>query len=610
MTDFKAKGAADFKAASKDHVTFHDAGNNGRLYREGWHAARRAAEDDDRLAGFEHAGQTPVEPPAAGTPETPAPRAEDVTAGERADPEPDLFSLAAAEPPPANRPKQQTDPECLSLSNGRAGDFCDACGKDKPGHTGRNVDCAPAVGLWICDDCAAEADEAKRAAELAAINAKPEEVAAAVNAEAATLPPTFPGDPLSAHRDGVAASQLAELPSLPEPPGQTTLLPGLKDPEQLNLLDVDPDWKKHWAGMPEFRQDDLKPWASLPIHFKSRADRDAFSKLIGQTITDDTRSLWYPKAEIARYVDKRWKTSEPVLPRFPVYVISKGRWEKRLTADSLDKIGVPYRLVIEPQEVENYVGAGVDRSKILVLPFSNLGMGSIPARNWVWQHAVDSGAERHWILDDNIDGFFRLHNNLKVPVATGATFKACEDYTERYENVALSGMQYFMFASRKAVIPPITLNTRIYSCILINHRLTARNIVAGGERDSNQLAERWRGRYNEDTDLSIRALKAGWCTILFNAFLAYKITTMSMGGGNTDSLYKIVEGGKDGRLLMAESLRDQHPELVKIVHKWGRWQHHVHFRIFRGNELRPRPGVSIDAGANNYGMELEHLEGV
>jgi len=321
----------------------------------------------------------------------------------------------------------------------------------------------------------------------------------------------------------------------------------------------------------------------------------AFSKLIDQTITDDTVSLWYPKAVIGRYVDKRFATQEVVLPKYPVYVISKGRWETKLTADSLEEMKIPYFFVVEPQEAQAYRDAMVSNKyrfgTLLILPFSNLGQGSIPARNFVWEHAKASGAERHWILDDNISGFYRLHNNLKVPVKTGSTFKAAEDFVDRYSNVAIAGFQYFMFASRKTVMPPFILNTRIYSCILIR----------------NDLTYRWRGRYNEDTDLSIRALKDGWCTVLFNAFLAWKMTTMTMGGGNTESLYKIKEGEKDGRLLMAESLREQHPDIVTITRKWNRWQHQVDYRQFKRNELKLKDGVVIPEGSDNYGMKLEHL---
>ena len=188
-------------------------------------------------------------------------------------------------------------------------------------------------------------------------------------------------------------------------------------------------------------------------------------------------------------------------PRYPIYVISKGRHESRLTAKALEKIGINYRIVIEPQEFDLYASV-IDEEKILVLPFSNLGQGSIPARNWVWQHSISEGHKRHWILDDNISGFGRLNNNRKIKVKTSATFRAVEDFTDRYENVKMSGMNYRFFVPESSTKKPYLLNTRVYSCILL----------------SNDIEHRWRGKYNEDTDLSLRILKDNHCTLLFNAF--------------------------------------------------------------------------------------------
>jgi hypothetical protein len=276
-----------------------------------------------------------------------------------------------------------------------------------------------------------------------------------------------------------------------------------------------------------------------------------------------------------------------VSPKYPVYIISKGRWESRKTSRALEKISVPYRIVVEPQELEKY-SAVIDHQKILVLPFSNLGQGSIPARNWVWEHSIIEGWKRHWILDDNIRAFWRWNKNRKLLVETGDTFKACEDFVDRYENIALSGMNYFMFIKCKYKQPPFTQNTRIYSCILIK----------------NDIPYRWRGRYNEDTDLSLRALKDGWCTILFNAFLAEKSVTMTMKGGNTEDLYLI----EDGRLKMAQSLQKQHPDVTQIKKRWGRWQHVVDYRPFKGNRLIKKPGIIIPEGVNNYGMVLVKKE--
>lgn len=201
-------------------------------------------------------------------------------------------------------------------------------------------------------------------------------------------------------------------------------------------------------------------------------------------------------------------------PDYPIYIISKSRWQSRLTSKALELMGVPYRIVVEPQEADNY-RAVIDPSKVLVLPFSNLGLGSIPARNWVWEHAIAEGHARHWILDDNIEAFNRLNRNNKPEVRTGAIFKAAESFVDRYENVAVSGFNYYSFCKSVDAVPAYYLNTRIYSCILID----------------NAIPFRWRGRYNEDTDLSIRVLKAGYCTVLFNAFLAGKVTTMRMKGG-------------------------------------------------------------------------------
>lgn len=272
-------------------------------------------------------------------------------------------------------------------------------------------------------------------------------------------------------------------------------------------------------------------------------------------------------------------------PVHPLYVISKGRWKSRLTVKALERMNVPYHLVIEPQEYDHYA-AVVEPVRLLTLPFSKVGQGSIPARNWVWEHAVKTGAPRHWILDDNIRAFYRLNRNTRIQVETGGIFRAAEEFTDRYENVALAGFQYKMFAPSRAKWPAFLLNTRIYSCILIK----------------NDIPYRWRGRYNEDTDLSLRVLKDGWCTVLFFAFLADKIQTMALKGGNTDELY-----AGDGRLRMAQSLRDQHPDVARVTRKWGRWQHHVDYRPFKKNRLVLKPGVIIRSTTNNFGMTLQEI---
>jgi len=276
-------------------------------------------------------------------------------------------------------------------------------------------------------------------------------------------------------------------------------------------------------------------------------------------------------------------------PRFPIYIISKGRWKRRQTSRTLEFMRVPYKIVVEPAEYDNYANV-IDENKIICLPanFSEQGKGSIPVRNWVWEHSIKNGDSWHWILDDNIESVERFNKNMKIKCETGTPFYIIEDFVSRYENIAQAGMNYALFCPAMEARPPIRLNTRIYSCILIK----------------NDILYRWRGRYNEDTDLSLRILKDGLCTVLFNAFLIGKRATMTQNGGNTNTIYNT----GDNRREFAESLQKQHPDIVYVTWKFNRWHHQVNYKPFMKNRLIRKEGLNIKRGVNNYGMVLKSCE--
>ena len=271
--------------------------------------------------------------------------------------------------------------------------------------------------------------------------------------------------------------------------------------------------------------------------------------------------------------------------KYPIFVISKSRWNSCLTARELTLMGVDFTLVVEPQELDKYKGVA---KNILITPFSNLGQGSIPVRNFVWEYSIKQGYKKHWILDDNIEGFHRLNRNEKPKILSIKFFKCMEDFVDRYSNIGLAGPNYYSFCKTTDEVPPYYLNTRIYSCILID----------------NNLAFRWRGTYNEDTDLSLRVLKNGLCTVLFNAFLIGKVTTMRMKGGNTDSVYANTNNRKE----FAESLRDQHPDVVKVTWKFNRWHHQVNYKPFKKTKLVFKKGIVLSTGVNEYGLVLKKHE--
>jgi hypothetical protein len=232
-----------------------------------------------------------------------------------------------------------------------------------------------------------------------------------------------------------------------------------------------------------------------------------------------------------------------LMPKYPVYIPSKGRSDHCLVARELIKDKVPFRLVVEPQEKDIYAARFGDE-KILVLPENDQGL--VYARNWIKKHATAESCARHWQLDDNLYGFYRTTHNK---------------------------------------MPPFYLNHHVYSCTLI----------------LNSLPNRWRGIYNEDVDMCLQVLADGWCTILMNAFLAKKKWTMQMRGGNTDRLYQ-----GDGRLKMARALERLWPGVVETHRRFKRPQHVVFDSWKRfDTPLKLKRGIDpAKLGPSEHGIKL------
>jgi hypothetical protein len=282
--------------------------------------------------------------------------------------------------------------------------------------------------------------------------------------------------------------------------------------------------------------------------------------------------------------------SKVVLPRYPIYIPSKGRAVECKKAVMLRSGGVPFQVVVEPQEHDLYASR-FGSECILTLPFSNLGLGSIPARNWIKDHATEEGHVRHWQLDDNIRNMARLYKGRRLQCPPSSALVICEDFTDRYENIAISGLncQTFVVQARtEKDIKPFVVNTRVYSCTLV----------------LNSIPYQWRGRYNEDTDLCLQALAGGWCTVLINAVMINKQPTMTQGGGNTDQLYQ-----GDGRLKMARSLERQWPGVVETKRRFGRPQHVVNnsWKKFDTPLIRKADAV-IPTEPNEYEMVLKRVK--
>jgi hypothetical protein len=287
--------------------------------------------------------------------------------------------------------------------------------------------------------------------------------------------------------------------------------------------------------------------------------------------------------------------------RYPIYIPSKGRWNNQLTSRALDRGNIPHNIIVEEQEYDLYLANKSDTATLIVLDkkfreihetLDDLGdsdsYGAGPARNQAWELSIASGAARHWDVDDNIDKFYRLHKNRKVPCDDAGLFVAMEDFADRYENVGIAGPNYSMFVYRRKPEPPFIPNTRIYSCSLI----------------MNSLPFRWRLRMNEDTDLSLRVLKAGYATIQFNAFLQGKMATQSVPGGYTQEFY-----AKEGTLRKSKMLVEQHPDVAEIAWRFGRWHHYVDYAPFKNNKLIRKKDYNLPEDSSFGLVEQKLVDG-
>ena len=367
------------------------------------------------------------------------------------------------------------------------------------------------------------------------------------------------------------------------------------------------DWKNHnwydlenedYFDMPEFAWSPyLRERYLINVMVKNQQEKDALYNALGVKET----KLTYVHYELKEnpVTNYQYSYTHKIHPKYPVYVISKGRWEKTYTIDTLEDMGIDFKICVEPDEYDNYIAnPRVDKDKVIKLPenFSKRKQGGIPVRNFVWQHAVDSGHKKHWIIDDNILGFFRWNHNRKKRIRDGVFFRIMEDFSDRYENLGLVGCQYASFVpATEPGRSQFIKNTRVYSCILINNELL-----------DTRLEERWRGTYNEDTDLSLRVLSTGdLCTVNFNTLLSGKQTTGTMAGGNTTTIY---EGGTySGYKKKFDELKETWGSIVKLTHdrhKDGRPHHHIAYTKIFKQDLVLKEGIIRSPKINEYNMKL------
>lgn len=338
-------------------------------------------------------------------------------------------------------------------------------------------------------------------------------------------------------------------------------------------------YMQQWVDMPEFKMDFKKSdYAKVEMYFNDETSLETLGILFQQGVTDKTKSIWFPK--LVHGSNNNIRVIGGRKAKYPIYVVSKNRSDigKMHISYWLSNMHQPHTIIVEEQDVAKYECTyGLSKyCTILTLPQKykdeydvfdeNMGQkgttGPGAARNFAMEHSKVNGSTWCWVLDDNTEfpGFCRYYRGRRIPCYSAEVFRNLEDFVDRYENIGQAGLNYSKFCIDENNYPPYTTNTRIYSFLLLR----------------NDLPYRWRGRYNEDTDLSLRMLKDGWCTVQQNCYVACKVTTQKVKGGNTEEFYAL-----EGTKAKSQMLVDMHPDVAKLVWKFSRWHHEVDYSGFK-----------------------------
>lgn len=303
---------------------------------------------------------------------------------------------------------------------------------------------------------------------------------------------------------------------------------------------------------------------------------------------------------------KKFVCREKHIPTYPIYVVSKDRYQdkRHLTVSWLEKVHLPYTLCVLESEESQYrkMMETNEYTYGRIITYDGDGTeGSTPQRNTCWEDAKEKGFEKHWMLDDNINGYYRFHKLCQMPLDDGVVFKALEDLADNIkEPIGLIGHEY------KSTIPdcemrqPLVFNTKVYSSILINHALL------------DEYNIKWRLKYNEDVDLTLCCLTNKIRTISSTQILSGKQSTGSMKGGNQDIYENHTEGGFSKKV---NCLVDAHPSLVENdvikvstkLYKDRRSHHKVNYKKI-GCPTTFTPKVSLH-NWKDYGIDTVYNKG-
>lgn len=198
--------------------------------------------------------------------------------------------------------------------------------------------------------------------------------------------------------------------------------------------------------------------------------------------------------------------------KYPIFIPSKGRVGITKTTELLSRENIPFKVVVEPQEYDEYRKVFTEE-QLLCLDRNNGKLGY--SRHFIKNYAKNNGYEYHWQIDDNIPNFRIRENGSNIKQPASLVLKPIEDYVERFDNVGICGLRHSVFAW--TMNDEYTYNNQCVSCVLVK-----------SDTKSNY---RFDPPIVEDTDFTLQILYEGYSTIIFNRHIFDKPAQGKLKGG-------------------------------------------------------------------------------
>lgn len=223
---------------------------------------------------------------------------------------------------------------------------------------------------------------------------------------------------------------------------------------------------------------------------------------------DDLNDLVYEYMERTTPITKNNK--------YTIYIPSKGRARTNKATRTLS--GLNYKLVVEPQDYDEYC---LIHSSEHVIQLDKNNQGLAYARNFIKNYSRSIGEEKHWQVDDDIEGFKvrkkGAERNEKVTAIT--CLSIVEHCTDMFSNVAVSGINSDIFAFSRS--RAVQKNKLTCQCVLVD----------------NKMKGDWAYGGVEDWHYTLSVLENGYCTLAFDHLMTYSPPPGKNPGGNTGTHY-------------------------------------------------------------------------